>query len=309
MSDFLVKLACRSAGVAPVLRPEARPFADAPRAQVGDASIVPDGPVHAHPAAGAFVSEGPLRTPPVSAQALPATASVSMPRMSVAPSIAVLPVVQRVAFGHFTPAVAAGTPAHSMTALPGLPIATAPAAAPSRPSADTQITAPRRLPDAPMAAHANPVAAIRNERLIEVHEHIPLAAPRETPAIADVRPEIRAAAPHAVEEAFTREPRAHESLHDVLAGPVASVALQSVLPSVAASAQSALAAAAPERVVHVHIGAIEIRGAVPVQEASSHETSVTSARTDRPADAASRAVAESGFDGYARLRSYAPWTW
>jgi hypothetical protein len=73
-------------------------------------------------------------------------------------------------------------------------------------------------------------------------------------------------------------------------------------PSAAPSAQAALA---PERTVHVRIGAIEIyqARAEPGPPAPAALAPSPVATFSAPASAAR------GFDDYAALRSYAPWAW
>lgn len=61
----------------------------------------------------------------------------------------------------------------------------------------------------------------------------------------------------------------------------------------------------PERIVHVRIGAIEIHGA-NVDPGAQPSAATAPSVSATPASAASPA---GGFDDYAALRSYAPWTW
>ena len=70
------------------------------------------------------------------------------------------------------------------------------------------------------------------------------------------------------------------------------------------SAPVSRAEPAPERTVHVRIGAIEIHGA----DAASQQHSVTAA-AGTSAPAALPTPSPTGFDDYAALRSYAPWAW
>ena len=58
---------------------------------------------------------------------------------------------------------------------------------------------------------------------------------------------------------------------------------------------------APERTVHVRIGAIEIHGAAPMLAIPTASPVASPAQNGK--------VFAGGFDSFARLRSYAPWQW
>lgn len=254
MSDFLLNLARRSAGLAPTVRARAMPSPGG-----GDALDL-----EAHVGA-------------TSERSLPnASASIEMPRVAqvatVSQSTAVAP-----------------SPA---------PLVLAPAAAPAR-------TARRTA-----AASATAAAVSAAPRTAEPSSGAPpataqSAAPREAPNVPNAASTAIASSAIRDNEPWTdaldREPR-----HSASDTPAPLVVRIEPADAPAVPAAAAPLVSTPERTIHVNIGAIEIIGdegqsaARPALEPPS-----------QPAESsrASGSTASAGFDDFAALRSYAPWTW
>lgn len=262
MSDFLVNLARRSAGLAPIVRPRPAPAPvaiDMPSATQAE-SVAP------HDAAPAPI----VVVMPSAAPAAPAVDAHPVAALAIAPMLG--SVAQRTAAASFaapvTPSAPLGRAADAQRVAPRAPIALEPVA---RERAVAHATAPLapELPAAPRRSERSadaivpaimPAAIARIERVIE-----PAATDAPAPVVVTTRP-AESAAP-ATLEAWT-EP-------------------------------------APERTVHVRIGAIEIYGA-DAGGSARPPAATAPAAVATPASPVSPA---GGFDDYAALRSYAPWAW
>jgi len=254
VSDFLVNLARRSAGLAPVVR--ARPILDAmdgdEQAPVRAADELPItvAPMSRHLAA-ATPAGVPTRDTPFGG---PATMRVAAPSASV-------PTPARVARRAATAAAA--------------PLPSAAGASPMASDAARRgayASAPSSVLHVSASAPSEPREAI-------VGEQAPRATRNEPPP-----QELR------IESA---------AVPSDAPAPVA-VSLEPAVSTRAAA--SARAEPAPERTVHVRIGAIEIHGADAAPSAPATAAPVAAERT-------TNAAPVSGFDDYAALRSYAPWNW
>lgn len=258
MSRFLVNLARRSAGLAPVVRARSRPIVVA-----DDAMNVASESITARDAT-------PAPTVVMMPIAAPVEPTIGAPR-------AAAPVVSPTPLAHATAQVAQRTPVASAVA------SVAPAAASARP-VDAPIVAPRnggRSTDAVVATIVPASIAVVDA------SHI---AHDEEPRATNVRDEPRAIAPRTVDSVATES-------SDAPAPVVVTIqpAEQPVAATVATRGEPA-----PERTVHVRIGAIEIYGADNGSQAQA---------TAAPAAAAPAAPSAGGFDDYAALRSYTPWAW
>lgn len=296
MSDFLLNLARRSAGLAPVVRARSVPLASMPS----------DGPGDLEAIGGARSSEPP---PAPAAVVTPAGASpvaVDTPQSEATPTPLAAPsasaatlVVQR------APLLASAAPASPAPATPAaVPESAEPAPAPAAPrewatlepaGADRAATVVEPTPQAAQPAASRWIGEPPPEAQVTMvvpaprgeSDHSMAATPQVAPdpTVAPERPTIiervvEPAAPAALERAA------------VLVEPAPA----------AATGRAALAWSEPieERTVHVRIGAIEIHATEPPSSAL-----VATA----PAPAAPQASPATGFDDFARLRSYAPWEW
>lgn len=265
MSDFLVNLARRSAGLAPVVRARVAPAV--PVDLDSSADLDPERQV---------VSRGGAEGAEVVARSVapgPQAGGVT----NVAPVIVPAPVVQ--AASHVAAPVVQRVPVAS--------------AAP----------APVSTPASVRAADAPSVVLRVGARSAE-------PAPIIVPASTAVAPALRAerdAAPRAREsreESPTIETRTEAIVRPEAAAAVPVVVMIEPVERAATAATVQRTEPAPERTVHVRIGAIEIHGA----DAAAQQHSVT-ATAAAPAPAALPTPSPGGFDEYAALRSYAPWAW
>jgi hypothetical protein len=300
MSNFLVRLACRSAGIAPVLRPERQLVPMPPVERIAEASMLADLSVSAP--AGLAASEAPLRDSPMAARASSeAAADTRAPfaALPVAPTAVAPALVQRSIAASVAPVVVASGMA--------MPPSVSPASPPPRANPWPAPDAPAPMPMHPShaALHTTQTGEIRTERVIEVRT--PAAPTHDAPPPIAVSSPIRPSLASAADVIVADAPDAHESV----AAPPASALLQAA-PAARDTAPLPApfaAAAAVERVVQVHIGAIEIRGATPEAPRAPQEASAPAGHSE-PVQAG---IAASGgfdaFDAYTSLRSYAPWTW
>lgn len=289
MSRYLLNLARRSAGLAPVVRASAPDAATIPDAAIeNQAETI--APRVETPKQSAVVVREVMQAPP--AQAIePQRVSAPVPA-AIAPLPAPAVGVQRL--------LAAGVTSPAIPALPIVPSAPAPMAthAPVVVDAVQIDTGATRS-----VATPSPVAPARFERTERMPETIEPTTQRVPPAPVampvDVRSEANPATPPEREELRMVE-RIIESTRSEAPAPI----VVSIRPaeSVAAAVPVQYIEAAPERTVHVRIGAIEIYAADAAKAAPA--ASVLPA-----AVAASSAPPAGGFDDYAALRSYTPWTW
>lgn len=289
MSDFLLNLARRSAGLAPVVR--SRPAAG----MVDDGGGEEDTAMPGESAAPLPVAMMPDAPPPAPA-AVPGIEVRFQP--AVAPIAATpTPVVQRVPLA--MPA-APSPPAPS----PVLPVVAVPSAVlPRTPGA------PARVEPLPPAAAAAPVlpeqGAVepRGGSRVEIQAPVivsPPSLPAEeaSPLASSEPPEPRAVREPEVPRA---ESRVIERLIEPAAPAVtvpAAVVIEPATPPAAPAAPRLEPAA--ERTIHVRIGAIEIHAAQPAAVALPPSP---------PAAAVPEVPPAAGFDELAHLRSYAPWEW
>jgi hypothetical protein len=267
VSDYLVNLARRSAGLAPVVRARVAPVAVA-----GSDSL--DGGAIERQVVSRKGAEGAEVATRVVAPGAHASAVVN-----AAPTIAPVPVT-RAASHVAAPAVQRAPVAGATSAAPAAPLAA-------------------RGGDAPVVA--------------------PRAGPRSTESAAIIVPATTAIA-SAANVALDDTPRSREMQHEPRTIEtrtetiVRAESAEAVVPVVVTiePAERAVTAApasraepAPERTVHVRIGAIEIHAA---DAAASQQHPVTAA-AGTSAPAALPTPSPTGFDEYAALRSYAPWAW
>ncbi len=297
MSDYLVNLARRSVGLAPMVRARVAPPAppiDATTQMAPESIAERATPATNHDAAAAPV-------PTIAATV--ASASSVMPSVPVAPIAMVnpsSPMMQRAPITAAMPTVA--------------PVA--PTVQSLRPTDDASVgrnaltridgardDSPR--PPAPTLAAENAVVTRLVEHVVETGSHVitPAATVRVEPRVemrpAADKPGVKVDAPQpALREAL---PTGSEST-DVVAimvepAPRADVYAPPPAPRVDGPS-------APERTVHVRIGAIEIHGA-----ASAFIPQAALPAAPSAVDAAASSTASSGFDDFTALRSYAPWAW
>ncbi|MGF6289675.1 hypothetical protein [Paraburkholderia youngii] len=300
MSNFLVRLARRSAGVAPVLHPHwqalamplHQPVAETPMARDPAAPTLSDAPVR----------DAPIPVPPVSRISPESGAAARMPTTaaSVTAPAPAAPLVQRSVFANIAPSAVASGGAHAILAAP-----VAAAWSPPRPAASMpdDATPPHQAHPAPLPATR--IGDIHTERVVEVHEKAVFTR--------DMSPIIAAPAPiwpplaAPVDSFVAPDSHATERKSAEARAPLASVTLKPAPAAADATLLPAAPAAESERMVHVHIGAIEIRTATPAPVAvAPPEATATAAPGEYPASAP--AASASGFEAYADLRSYAPWT-
>lgn len=257
MSDFLLNLARRSAGLAPMVRARAMP------ARGSDALDV-----ESHPGAA---GERPLPQAPAPLE-IPRIAHVASVPHAIAETGSGTPLLR-------APDAASDQTVRRAIAASGTP-AVARAAAP-RP-AEQSVAAPFVTVRAAEAGVASSVL------------------PAEPPPIAS--PAIRG------DDAWT-EALADEPGNGAPDAPVPRIARiePMELPAAPAAAAPMLSMlSTPERTIHVKIGAIEIVG----DDGRSPERG-TLEQPSHVAEAsrATGATPPAGFDDFAALRSYAPWTW
>jgi hypothetical protein len=260
VSDFLVNLARRSAGLAPVVRARKLP-------------VVADNAMDASPETMAARDAASSPTVVMMPVAPPAAATTGTPHATA--SVATpTPLV------HTTSHVAQRAPVASPAA------SVMPAATVAR-VADAPVVAPRTAahPTDGFVATIVPAAVALVDATRVTRDDEPRAQPVRNESGA-----IEARVDHAIKRESDDAP-----------APVVVTIQPAEHPVVPAPASHA--EPAPERIVHVRIGAIEIHGA---DAASRTPASVAPAAT---APAAVFASAPGGFDDFAALRSYAPWSW
>lgn len=285
MSDFLLNLARRSAGLAPVVRSRSMP----------PAGIVEDGGIEVHtemtgesaaPPPAAVVPDAP---PPAPAPRIEARIQPVVVPVSATPA----PVVQRVPLA---------MPAASAPPAPVPPaVAVPPAVLPRMPVAPARA---EPLPPAAAAALAIPEPAAiepRIESRVEIQPPAVLPPAEASPLVPSDPPMPRTVREP---EAARLESRVIERLIEPAAPvPAAPVAVM-IEPAPPVARPIAPAAPRmepmPERTIHVRIGAIEIHAAQPAAVALPPSP---------PAAAVPEVPSTAGFDDLARLRSYAPWEW
>lgn len=305
MSNYLVALARRSAGLTPAV---AAVGLGAPGPRSEAAQLVGEGSAEGLDSAESVMPRPMRVAPPANAQAVPSAPAWGSPPVQTALPVAAAAqaigtatvVVQRLLAPATSSApLAAPAPAVAVLAQPASwpaprPLEASPLALP--PTLRTPERAPAAeaaaalaLPVAAPAVTAEPARTPAPQALPA--EAVPPAAPGPAamPSVAErSRVELARLEPQAPAHAEQPAPPAPPAL--------APQPLPPHLP-----APPAPQAATAERVVQVHIGAIEIHGATPAAAAAP-------AMVAR-AEAASRAPAVTGFEAYARLRSYAPWQW
>jgi hypothetical protein len=256
MSDFLVNLARRSAGLAPVVRARSGP--PPMTSEMSSDAVAAPAPSHEAPRAPIVVALP---------GAAPSPVVVDSPRSAVPPvrievASAPAPVVQRTpALDHVAPV---GPPLPATHAAPIAPTPTVPVRV--EPAVRERVvvnTVTRAAPESPV---------LRHERA-----RADAAPPLIAPAIAQLAADLPLPVPVTIQPA-----------------EVAAPAIR--LPPVES---------APERTVHVRIGAIEIYGAdAGIAKATPADMSIAAV-----AAPAANATPPGGFDDYAALRSYTPWSW
>ncbi len=293
MSDFLLNLARRSAGLAPIVGARVGPPAPAPGR---DSEPAP-------PAAGVR-TETTRAAPPRPVETLaprPMAEPTAAPRAipMAAPGVAATPAVQRMPAAPAAAEPTASAPARSVAPAAAPAVTTPPAhvviepravkAAPRGSLAESPVVAPvipgaepHPIVDAPSATAAVVPAGVS----VEPRSEETPARPAELSRIVEIVREERSVLAPSDERTLSEPPL-----------PVASVEPAPVRMPPRASEDAARVEPEPERLVHVRIDAIEIHAAVP-------EPASTRAHAPPPS-----AAPAGGFDEFARLRSYAPWSW
>ncbi|MEX3681331.1 hypothetical protein AB3X89_29570, partial [Paraburkholderia sp. BR14320] len=189
MSNFLVRLARRSAGVAPVLHPHWQAFVMPLHQPVAETLMAGD------PAAptlsDAPVRDAPIPVPPVSRISPESGVAARMPTTaaSVTAPAPAAPFVQRSIFANVAPSAVASGGAHAILAAP-----IAAAWSPPRPAASMpDDAAPPHQPH-PAPLPATRIGEIHTERVVEVHEQAAFTRDM-SPAIAapaTIRPALAA---------------------------------------------------------------------------------------------------------------------
>jgi hypothetical protein len=293
--NFLAQLANRGAGLLSPVRARAEPMVgtgDGVRANAGPdraapAPMAPQPEALPHPAqapaVGAAHASGvpaALGAAPVIDAAIAPVASVQR-RMTTPSAVSAAPVL---------PLPAAPAPLRAPALMPPPAIAMRPAVAPpphpriDEPTALAAAIVPAVVAQAPAATDGE-----QTRRPASPQPDTPItrvAAPPAERAIDRVIEKTRVTE-RLLEPASARAAATSGATLERLPGPARH-------PPVAALPSTV------ERIVHVHIGAIEIHGAAVAPAAPA-------APVAAPAPAA--APASAGFDAYARLRSYAPWEW
>jgi len=283
MSDFLVSLARRSAGLAPMIRARA-PLPPVVADAAGDSVAEVVTPVRQ-----VTDSPAPVVAPSVMAPSLvlplPSVPATVAPLTAAAPAG---PIVQRVPVAV---ASAPASPVSSARAVESSPVA------PVRQAIRIEPATPERVvvPGVPAAiVTERPMTPRIEARSAEI---IPATVVRgrssdEVPRVEQTR-EIVKEETHIIDRTVDGAERAVEvPLTRIEPAPPA----QAPAPAVVARAEPV---AAPERVVHVRIGAIEIHGSEPAPVAAPAA----------PSAPAPNAQFSGGFAEFAQLRSYAPWQW
>lgn len=286
MTNFITNLARRSAGLAPVVAARVTPAAG-----VGDAGTperaaaprmpLPSAPRPAEPQAGStpihiYVDRG-MSPAPTAASILPASVPAPPPAPKhAAPSESVVRETTRIST---TTILVPATP------VPARVLADSPA--PLSPVRDLPGAAPEPPRVEPRVEHGE-----AREVLTELEP----ARDEAPPAVEAAQPRTRL---ESLREIVHRiEPRVEPEAVIVAPAPTTATAIQ---PALARDAEARAAEPHPaeSRIVQVRIGAIEIHAAAP---------QAVSTPTPAAPSAAQRATPV-GFDGFARLRSYAPWEW
>jgi len=258
MSDFLVNLARRSAGLAPVVRARSGP-----------------------PPIASESSSEPVAAPALSREAPQAPIVVALP--GAAPSPAVVEIARSVAPP--VPLQVASAPAPVVQRTPALdpPALVVPALPASR----------------AVIASGAPAAPVRVEPALgeRVVVHTVTRAAPESPA----PPRERARANAEAVPAPTAPAFAVPATDSPLPVPVTIQPAEVAAPAI----RLPIAEPVPERTVNVRIGAIEIYGA----DAGAAKATPSDMSIAAVAAPAANAAPAGGFDDYAALRSYAPWSW
>jgi hypothetical protein len=291
MTNFLLHLAQRSVGLAPLVRARTMPAleAAAPAAAIGEAAPVPS-----YPRAAAVAEPSPVRLgmPPRMADETPRFAPLERP--ATAPQAPEpVPMPWRMAETAEASAPAIPRPAIEIETRPARPAAeptpaTATELPRDRPEKTVIIQATAPAPPTILPA-ATPDADMRDPAVV-------LAAPSLTPSD---RREVTAPITPRDSEPCRADPK-EPARSDISLKPAALERhpIARFEPAPARPVAPPTLPPTENRVVQVRIGAIEIHGAAPPAAASSAPVAV-------PA----RAALAVGFDGFSRLRSYAPWEW
>ncbi|HEX7979879.1 MAG TPA: hypothetical protein VF461_14825 [Gemmatimonadaceae bacterium] len=258
MSDFLVNLAKRSAGLAPVVRTRATP--------------------------GVFGVEAESASPDAAE--------------ARAPSAMIVPTPQTVVATVAPPAGPVGAPQRAPRTTPSIASAPAPPGVVRRVTAASPTSIAAAPPVTSIAArepHATQrIEATATERLA------PIVAPAAIRSLEPANSDERVPPSHVVrEERSVIEHRIESVTTEDAPVPMAAVIEPAMQPVVALPVTQPERAI--ERTVHVRIGAIEIHGAAAQPPAPAAALPA--------AEPARSAPLTGGFDDYAALRSYAPWTW
>jgi hypothetical protein len=283
VSDFLINLARRSAGLAPVVRPRSAPAAESP-SETAEGEAARPHEIAAAPAMIAAPTQ-PVVTPIAVAPVQPVIAPIA-----TAPALVVQRAPIAMPVGSPAPPSPLGIPAAGASSV--IPTHTAATIEPAR-AEQTSAPAPP-LADSPLLGAIEP----HSETRIEIH----------TPAIAPPHGDRSQTAaspvprPSREREVVREETRVVERRIDSMTSIVTEPAAVMIEPAPLAAAAPAAPRTEPmpERTVHVRIGAIEIHAAQPTAAPLPPST---------PAAVIPQTPAAGGFDDFARLRSYAPWEW
>jgi hypothetical protein len=297
VSDFLVRLARRGAGLTPAVRARATPPPAPPEAAAAAAAGEVEAPRNVGvpaltttpvtpalgPAPPILSREPALTTRPAPIVAVPAPLGEPLPLAAVPPARPGPPVA---------PAASPRTPPAEALGPPGTRVVVGEVseadAAPRAPLPEVEHLPARRI-ETRIERAAAP-APPTESRPSSIDGSSPLPSP-QTPVRATGAEDIQVVE-RLIERAPVGEPRV-----EVAAAPLASA----IEPAPTTPPLRSLPDPAPERVIQVRIGAIEIHAPQPVAPAAPLAPSAPATAPPPPP--------AGGFDDFASLRSYAPWRW
>lgn len=296
MSDYLLNLARRSAGLAPMVRARvAQAVAPADSAseitRESDAARLPDVPTRS-------AMPIPLREAAARASTEMAYAPIAPPAAPAPVSSAPTAAVQRVPIAAVAqsslPNQAATSATVSATHVQPIPgVIVRPEVTPTVAAIPPRVGPP---PDQPVITRVVERVIESTAPTIAPTTHVHVAADAETNEVTQAR-DTR------LDESSPIEPRSlalRDRAQAVAVGIAPAPRAEVTIPVIALRNDAATTA---ERTVHVRIGAIEIH--------SGDSAQAPTAATPAPALAVASASASpaGGFDDFTALRSYAPWAW
>lgn len=292
MTNFLLHLAQRSVGLAPLVRARALPAleAAAPTGPIGETAPLPSYPRAAVPAEPSPVNLGSMaRFPDDAPRFAPPPRPIAEAQSAPQPA----PIPQRTSETADSPAPPTPRPPIDIETRPARPVAEA--------TPTVEIPVPRdRLEKTIIIQTAVPAPpVVLPVPLPDADTRTPSVIPVPLSATPGEHRDIAASiAPRGSE--FSQQDRSEPKFSDISVKPANLERRPVANPDILPPRPIAPPTPPPEnRVVHVRIGAIEVHGAASPAAASA-------APLTAPAQ---RAALVNGFDSFSRLRSYAPWEW